>query len=143
MGKKSSKHPNKRRRAETEVGVELEVEEDRLNVMASEKLSTKGNAQKHPEEEQKSSTEPRKRKRNKKKVPVEVEEDSRFIYTNKRLRQFPCHVSNYSRLHTLRDIRNSLSKSELAQVRKTSIGHLVDVPESQKWSSALFFLFND
>ncbi|KAI3850909.1 hypothetical protein MKX03_034970, partial [Papaver bracteatum] len=62
----------------------------------------------------------------------------RFLYP-RMFREKPIHITNYSSLHTLRDVRDSLSKSELAQVRKTAVGHLLDVPDDQRWSSALYY----
>ncbi|KAI3833326.1 hypothetical protein MKW98_006425 [Papaver atlanticum] len=64
-------------------------------------------------------------------------EDSRFVYPLKN-RGLAFNMSNYSSLGTLLDLWKVLSKDEKDLFRKTTIGHLMDIPEKQSWSSAIF-----
>ncbi|KAI3928750.1 hypothetical protein MKW98_024351 [Papaver atlanticum] len=64
-------------------------------------------------------------------------EDSRFVYP-RNYRGLTCNISNYSSLGTLVDLWSVLSKDEKDLFRTTVIGHLMDIPKKQRWSSAIF-----
>ncbi|KAI3960893.1 hypothetical protein MKW98_019094, partial [Papaver atlanticum] len=49
-------------------------------------------------------------------------------------REKACHISNYSNLNILRQIWNVMSIAEQVLIRKSAIGHLIDMPDDKLWA---------